>query len=162
MTTSVDTKAQDAGAADTVKLAVAILLVIAGVAGYYVLGNQPAWLRWLAGAAGARLRGGGGLLRSRQSAGVATLARGRGGHRARGGRGRLFEVRHGPEAIHGRFPRRVAQDGVPEPAGDGNDHAGGVRLPARCRHFLLGPRSRARLGNARVDRTRELIVALRW
>ena len=51
MTTSVDTKAQDAGAADTVKLAVAILLVIGGVAGYYVLGNQAAWLRWLAVAA---------------------------------------------------------------------------------------------------------------
>src|SRR5580700_12334537 len=44
MTTSVDTKAQDAGAADTVKLVVAILLVIGGVAGYYVLGSQPAWL----------------------------------------------------------------------------------------------------------------------
>jgi preprotein translocase subunit SecE len=52
MTTSVDTKAQDAGAADTVKLAVAILLVIAGVAGYYVLGTQAAWLRWLSVAAG--------------------------------------------------------------------------------------------------------------
>ncbi len=52
MTTSVDTKAQAAGAADTVKLAVAILLVIAGVAGYYVLSNQAAWLRWLAVAAG--------------------------------------------------------------------------------------------------------------
>ena len=34
------------------KLAVAILLVIAGVAGYYVLGTQAAWLRWLAVAAG--------------------------------------------------------------------------------------------------------------
>jgi preprotein translocase subunit SecE len=52
MTTSVDTKAQDAGTADMVKLAVAILLVIGGVAGYYVLGNQPAWLRWIAVALG--------------------------------------------------------------------------------------------------------------
>jgi preprotein translocase subunit SecE len=52
MTTSVDTKAQDAGTADTVKLVVAILLVAGGVAGYYVLGNQAAWLRWLAVAAG--------------------------------------------------------------------------------------------------------------
>ncbi len=52
MTTSVDTKAQDAGAADTVKLAVAIILVLAGIAGYYVLGNQAAWIRWLAVAAG--------------------------------------------------------------------------------------------------------------
>src|SRR4030081_2114309 len=49
-----------------------------------------------------------------------------------------------------------------EPAGDGNDHSGGVRLPADCRCFLLGPRSRARLGNAGTDRTRGLIVALRW
>ena len=57
MTTSVDTKAQDAGAADTVKLVVAILLVIGGVAGYYVLDNQPAWLRWLAVAAGLILAG---------------------------------------------------------------------------------------------------------
>jgi preprotein translocase subunit SecE len=55
MTTSVDTKAQDAGAADTVKLVVAILLVIGGIAGYYVLGNQPAWLRWLAVAGGIAL-----------------------------------------------------------------------------------------------------------
>jgi preprotein translocase subunit SecE len=57
MTTSVDTKAQDAGTADTVKLVVAILLVIAGVAGYYVLGSQPAWLRWIAVAAGIVLAG---------------------------------------------------------------------------------------------------------
>ena len=52
MTTSVDTKVQDAGAADTVKLVVAILLVAGGVAGYYVLGNQSAWERWAAVAAG--------------------------------------------------------------------------------------------------------------
>jgi preprotein translocase subunit SecE len=52
MTSSVDTKAQDAGAADTVKLVVAILLVLGGVAAYYVLASQPAWLRWLAVAAG--------------------------------------------------------------------------------------------------------------
>jgi preprotein translocase subunit SecE len=58
MTTSVDTKAQDAGTADMVKLVVAILFVIGGVAGYYVLGNQPAWLRWLAVAAGIALAAG--------------------------------------------------------------------------------------------------------
>jgi len=57
MTTSVDTKVQDAGAADTVKLVVAILLVIGGVAGYYVLGAQAAWMRWLAVAAGLILAG---------------------------------------------------------------------------------------------------------
>ena len=43
-----DSKVQDAGTADKVKLAIAILVVIAGVAGYYVLANQAAWLRWLA------------------------------------------------------------------------------------------------------------------
>jgi preprotein translocase subunit SecE len=52
MTTSVDTKAQDAGGAETAKLVVAILLVIAGVAGFYVLGAQAIWIRWLAVAAG--------------------------------------------------------------------------------------------------------------
>ncbi|GAC1660937.1 MAG: preprotein translocase subunit SecE [Candidatus Dormibacteraceae bacterium] len=57
MTTSVDTKAQDAGAADTVKLVVAILLVLGGVAGYYLLANQPAWLRWLAVGASLVLAG---------------------------------------------------------------------------------------------------------
>jgi preprotein translocase subunit SecE len=40
-------KAQDGGTANTVKLVVAILIVIAGVAGYYLLANQAAWLRWL-------------------------------------------------------------------------------------------------------------------
>ena len=48
-----DIKAQDGGgSANTVKLAIAILLVIAGVAGFYLLGNQAAWLRWLAVVAG--------------------------------------------------------------------------------------------------------------
>jgi len=40
-------KAQDAGASDKVKLAAAVLVVLAGVAGYYLLGAQAAWLRWL-------------------------------------------------------------------------------------------------------------------
>ena len=35
-----------------VKLVVASLLVIGGVAGYYVLANQANWLRWVAVAAG--------------------------------------------------------------------------------------------------------------
>ena len=35
-----DSKVQDAGTADKVKLAIAILIVIAGVAGYYVLASQ--------------------------------------------------------------------------------------------------------------------------
>ncbi len=41
-----ETKAQDGGAANTVKLWIAIVLVIAGVAGFYLLGDQSAWLRW--------------------------------------------------------------------------------------------------------------------
>ena len=41
-------KAQDGGAADTVKLVIAILFVIAGVVGFYVVSPQTVWLRWLA------------------------------------------------------------------------------------------------------------------
>ena len=40
-------KVQDAGTADKVKLAIAIAIVAAGVAGYYVLANQATWMRWL-------------------------------------------------------------------------------------------------------------------
>ena len=36
-----------AGTADKLKLTVAILIVVAGVAGYYVLADQPLWLRWV-------------------------------------------------------------------------------------------------------------------
>ncbi len=43
-------------ASDQVKLGAAIVLVIAGVAAYYVLGSAEAtWLRWLAVAAGVAL-----------------------------------------------------------------------------------------------------------
>jgi len=48
-------KVQDAGTADKAKLTVAILVVIAGVAGYYVLAGWPAWLRWTAVAASLAL-----------------------------------------------------------------------------------------------------------
>jgi preprotein translocase subunit SecE len=44
-------KVQEAGTADKAKLTVAILIVIAGVAGYYVLAAQSIWLRWAAVAA---------------------------------------------------------------------------------------------------------------
>jgi preprotein translocase subunit SecE len=50
-------KAQEGGAANTVKLVVAILFVLAGVAGFYVLSSQAAWLRWLAVVAGIVLGG---------------------------------------------------------------------------------------------------------
>ena len=43
-----ESKVQDAGTADQVKLGVAILIVIAGVAAYYLLPNAASWLRWLA------------------------------------------------------------------------------------------------------------------
>jgi len=43
-----DIKTQDAGTADKVKLTAAILIAVAGVAGYYVLASQPTWLRWIA------------------------------------------------------------------------------------------------------------------
>ena len=42
-----ENKVQDAGTADKVKLAAAIVIVIAGVAGYYVLATQATWMRWL-------------------------------------------------------------------------------------------------------------------
>jgi preprotein translocase subunit SecE len=40
-------KVQDAGTADKLQLAVAILIVIAGVVGYYLLAAQAIWLRWM-------------------------------------------------------------------------------------------------------------------
>ena len=52
-----DNKVRDAGTADKVKLAVAILIAIAGVVGYYVLANQATWMRWLAVIAGLVLAG---------------------------------------------------------------------------------------------------------
>jgi preprotein translocase subunit SecE len=42
-----DIKAQDAGTADKLKLAAAIVIVMGGVAAYYVLANQAVWIRWL-------------------------------------------------------------------------------------------------------------------
>ena len=50
-----DSKLQDAGTADKVKLAAAIMIVIAGVAGYYVLASQATWIRWLPVIAGLGL-----------------------------------------------------------------------------------------------------------
>ena len=44
-------KVQDAGTADKIQLGVAILIVIAGVTGYYLLASQAGWVRWLAVAA---------------------------------------------------------------------------------------------------------------
>jgi len=44
-----------AGGADTAKLIVALALVLAGVAGYYVLSNRSDWLRWGAVVAGVVL-----------------------------------------------------------------------------------------------------------
>jgi preprotein translocase subunit SecE len=41
-----ETKIQDPGTADKLKLTVTILLAIAGVAGYYVLADKATWLRW--------------------------------------------------------------------------------------------------------------------
>ena len=36
-----------AGPLDTVKLVVAVAMVAAGIAGFYLLAEQPIWLRWL-------------------------------------------------------------------------------------------------------------------
>ena len=43
------------GGADTAKLVVAILLVLGGIAAFYVLSAQPDWQRWLAVVAGVVL-----------------------------------------------------------------------------------------------------------
>jgi preprotein translocase subunit SecE len=43
------------GGADTAKLVVAILLVLGGIAAFYVLSAQPDWQRWLAVVAGVAL-----------------------------------------------------------------------------------------------------------
>ena len=48
-------KVRNAGGADVARLVVAILLVIAGIAAFYVLDSAPTWERWLAVVAGIAL-----------------------------------------------------------------------------------------------------------
>jgi preprotein translocase subunit SecE len=48
-------KVQNAGGADMARVGLAIVLVIAGVAAFYVLDSAPTWERWLAVAAGLAL-----------------------------------------------------------------------------------------------------------
>jgi preprotein translocase subunit SecE len=48
-------KDTSATGSDKAKLAVAVILVLAGIAGYYVLEGQPAYLRWLSVVAGLAL-----------------------------------------------------------------------------------------------------------
>jgi preprotein translocase subunit SecE len=52
-----DIKTAAPGAADKAKLTVAILIVVAGVAGYYVLAGSAVWLRWLTVAGSLALAG---------------------------------------------------------------------------------------------------------
>jgi preprotein translocase subunit SecE len=52
-----DIKTLEPGTTDKAKLTVAIVLVIAGLAGYYVLGAESPWQRWGAVAAGLVLGG---------------------------------------------------------------------------------------------------------
>ena len=42
------TTVQDASVADKAKITITILLVIGGIAAYYVLSAQAAWMRWFA------------------------------------------------------------------------------------------------------------------
>ncbi len=42
-----ETKNEAIGTADKAKLWVGVLAIAAGIAAYYLLGNQAAWLRWL-------------------------------------------------------------------------------------------------------------------
>jgi preprotein translocase subunit SecE len=53
--TAEDIKVQPPGTADKAKLTVGVVLVLAGIAGFYALSAQPAWMRWLAVAAGLAL-----------------------------------------------------------------------------------------------------------
>ena len=48
-------KVQDAGTADKAKLYAAIVIALAGIAGYYLLASQPSWIRWIAVVAGLAL-----------------------------------------------------------------------------------------------------------
>ena len=48
-------KVQDATGADKAKAVVAVLLVLGGITGYYLLAAQPAWMRWLSVVAGLLL-----------------------------------------------------------------------------------------------------------
>ena len=45
-------KVPDATAADKAKAVVAVLLVLGGIVGYYLLEAQPTWLRWISVVAG--------------------------------------------------------------------------------------------------------------
>jgi preprotein translocase subunit SecE len=49
------TTVPDASVADKAKIAVTILLVVGGMAAYYALSAQAAWMRWLAVAGGIAL-----------------------------------------------------------------------------------------------------------
>ena len=48
-------KVRNAGGADVARLVLAIALVVAGVAAFYVLDSAPTWARWLAVVAGLAL-----------------------------------------------------------------------------------------------------------
>jgi preprotein translocase subunit SecE len=50
-------KAQDGSSVDTAKLVFAILFAVAGVAGFYLLTNQPIWVRWISVAGGLVIGG---------------------------------------------------------------------------------------------------------
>ncbi len=47
-----DIKVQAPGASDKAKLTVGVLLVLAGIVGFYLLSGKAAWMRWLAVGAG--------------------------------------------------------------------------------------------------------------
>jgi preprotein translocase subunit SecE len=47
-----ETNLQEVGSADRAKLGLGIAAVAAGVAGYYLLGASPTWLRWICVIAG--------------------------------------------------------------------------------------------------------------
>src|SRR5262245_33072400 len=50
-----DIKVPDTGASDKVKAVAALVLLVGGIAAYYVLSAQPAWERWIAVVVGVLL-----------------------------------------------------------------------------------------------------------
>ena len=117
------------------KLVIAILLVIAGVAGFYLLDNQSAWLRWLAVVAGLVL-------------GAVVIAFSQYGTDLK-----QFIALSRIELRKIVWPSR-------QETGMTTLVVLGFVLVAGL--FLLGPRCRARVGDTSFDQTGELNVALRW
>ena len=128
-----DSKIQDASSADIAKLVVAILLVAAGIVGYYLLDNV--WLRWGCVVAGLAL-------------GAVVIALSGYGKRLW-----AFTESARVELRKVVWPTREETT---------EDHGGGVYFRDAGRDLFLAAGPVARLGDALLDEHGELTVALRW